>query len=469
MIYILLLIALLCPAVAADKASAVDLLITRYQQCGLFNGTALIAEHGQVVLKKGYGMANMERGIPNTPDTRFRLGSLTKQFTAALIMQLVDEGKLDVNAPISRYLPDYPKTSGDKVTIHQLLNHTSGIPDFTGLPEYGQWQHESSKATGLIDSFSKLDLQFEPGTKFSYTNSGYFLLEVILRKVTGRPYGLLLRERIFDPAGMRDSGSGSTVSILSKRASGYNSSLDGYVNTSFLDASQPYAIYSTAEDLLRWDQALYTNKVLSASAKQRMFTPGLAGYGYGLFIRRSAVTTVEHHGIVNGFSTFFTRDLEPQRLIVLLNNTGAAPLAAMATAIRLVLEGHEPVFPRAPASPILYKTYQSSGLAATMEQIRRLRSTDGERYDISEGELARLAGFLLTRGKVKDALELAKFNAQESPKSATAATLLGRAYRAAGYRLEAIQAYTRAIELSETPRTIPGLTDAITQLQKAPK
>jgi CubicO group peptidase (beta-lactamase class C family) len=463
---LLVLVLLIVPAWAADKATEIDALLQRYHDLGWFNGSALISDQDQVVLKKGYGFANMEWSIPNSPDTKFRLGSLTKQFTAALVLQLVEQGKVDLNAPISRYLPSYPKRTGDKITLHQLLNHTSGIPGYTELPDYGPRSRERSTPDAFTERFSKLELLFEPGTKFSYNNSAYFLLGLIAEKVTGQPYEHLLNERIFGPAGMQDSGYDSTVPLLTKRAAGYDSTLEGYRNTSFLDMGQPYAagsLYSTAEDLLKWDAALRGDKILTTASREKMYTPGLSEYGYGVYIRKqSGVTTVEHGGSVNGFNTILSRDLEPRRVIVLLNNTGAAPLEPMATGIRAILEGRRAPSPQLRSSPVLYKTYLSSGIAVMMDRLKKLKANN--EYDTGVGELSRVTNQLLTLGKSADAVELARRIAADSPKSAAAAILLGRAERAAGHRVEALQAVGRAIELSDTPRALPTLTEMIRDL-----
>jgi len=409
----------------------------------------------------------MEWNIPNTPDTKFRLGSISKQFTATLVMQLVEQGKMSLSASIGAYLPDYPKPAADRITIHELLTHTSGIPGYTELPEFGARSIEPSKPADFVAFFSKRPLLFEPGSQYSYSNSGYFLLGVILERVTGEPYERLLGERILEPAGMHDTGYDSTAPLLPKRASGYDATLNGYRNTSYIDMSLPYSagsLYSTVEDLFRWDRILYTDKILSKASKDRMFTPVLSNYGYGWNIDKGGGTTVEHDGGINGFNTLITRDLEPQRLIVLLNNTGGAPLRAMATEIRAVLRGQEPEMPKQPAAPILLKTYQSSGITATLEQIRSFESASNTNYDAGENELSRLAGYLLSTGKSEDALEIAKFVGERFPQSAAAETLLARAYQSTGHRAEARSAYSRAMELSETPRAFPMLRDAIQKL-----
>ena len=465
MLRFLVILLLLLPAFAADKAGQLDALIARYHELGLFNGSALVAENGRPVLRKGYGEANMEWHIPVTPDTRFRLGSITKQFTATLVMQMVEQGQLDLSAPITRYLPEYPKPNGDRITIHQLLNHTSGIPGYTELPEFGNTARLPQKPAEFMNIFSHRDLLFEPGSKFSYNNSGYFLLGVILEKVSGKTYEQLLRERIFDPLGMKQSGYDSSRPLLEKRAAGYDGTLDGYVNTAYLNMGEPYAagsLYSSVDDLLLWDQALYGEKLLSASSKQKMFTPGLSNYGYGLVIHKGATTIIEHGGGINGFNTQIERDIEPKRLYVLLNNTGGAPLREMVEGLRAILDGKPATMPKPPASAVLYKTWQSSGISAVMEQLKSMQA--GTVYDTRERELSRLAGTLLSKGKVADALEVTRAAEAVAPKSANAAALMGQVQAAAGHRVEALMAYSKAIELSDSPRGFPALTEAIRKL-----
>ena len=338
---------------------------------------------------------------------------------------------------------------------------------YTEIPTWGATVRNPYTPTLFLEFFSKLDLLFEPGTKFSYSNSGYFLLGTILEKVTGQSYEKLLREHIFAPLGMNDSGYDSTQPLLSNRAAGYDKRFDGsYVNTTYIDMTQPYAagsLYSTVDDLYRWDQALLTEKVLGAKSKERMFTPGLSDYGYGWGITKNdGVTTIGHGGGINGFNPLITRNPDSKRLIVLLNNTGGTSLDQMADSIRTILDGKEPAMPKQPAAPILFRTYETSGLAAALAQAKEMQA--GSQYEASNGELSRLAGQLLATGKAADGLELAKKLAEESPRSAAAAVLLARAHRANGHRIEAVQSYSRAIELSATPRAFLIYTDAIREL-----
>ena len=249
----------------AGRAAKIDKLISQYAECCAFTGAVLVSEHDTVIFKKGYGLANREWNIPNTPEVKFRLGSITKQFTSMLIMQQVAKGTIKLDGALSDYLPYYRQDTGSKVTISQLLSHTSGIPDFTDAPKPDLRVHYS--VDDFVKRFCSGDLQFEPGTKYLYDNHGYFILGAILERVTGKSYEVLLKENIFAPLGMKDSGYDHAANILAKRASGYEQDLTGVVNAApLLDTGgQPYAagaLYSTVEDLYKWDQALYTDKLV---------------------------------------------------------------------------------------------------------------------------------------------------------------------------------------------------------------
>ena len=219
---VLLLAACFQPARAQDKAAQIDALLAKYHEYGQFNGAVLVAENGAVIYKKGFGDANMEWGVANTPATKFRIGSVTKQFTATLILQLMEEGKISLDGTISDYLPGYPPAQGDKVTIHHLLTHTSGIPSYTGLPGFMQENTRDPYAPdSFLTFFSSLDFEFEPGSQWRYNNSGYFLLGAIIEKVTGKAYDEVLRERILDPLGLHNTGYEHNNDIIQNFASGH--------------------------------------------------------------------------------------------------------------------------------------------------------------------------------------------------------------------------------------------------------
>ncbi|HTX38884.1 MAG TPA: serine hydrolase domain-containing protein [Bryobacteraceae bacterium] len=199
-----------------------------------FMGTVLVARDGQVLFSKGYGSADLEWNISNTPHTKFRLGSVTKQFTAASILLLEERGKLHVTDPVKKYLPDAP-AAWDKMTIFHVLTHTAGIPNFTGFPDYMKLAPFPTTPAGLVARFLNKPLDFEPGEKWSYSNSGYVLLGYLLEKITGESYQKFLRENIFTPLGMQDSGYDSNTAIIAHRASGYTYGPNGFENAGYVE------------------------------------------------------------------------------------------------------------------------------------------------------------------------------------------------------------------------------------------
>ena len=256
--------------------SRLDEVAKSYTPGNAFMGSVLVVEKDKVLLNQGYGMASLEWAIPNTPETKFRLGSLTKQFTAALVLLLQQDGKLNVNDPVSKYLPDAPK-AWEKITLANLLGHTSGIPNFTNDKDFGTWSASAHTPAEEIAYFRDKPLDFEPGAKFDYSNSNYEVLGVVLEKVSGKHYGDLLRERIFEPLGMQDTGLDSDELILPKRAQGYAPSPHGLIMARSESMSVPWAagsIYSTTGDLLKWERGLFGGKLLSPASLVAMTTPG---------------------------------------------------------------------------------------------------------------------------------------------------------------------------------------------------
>ena len=459
---------------AQDKARMVDALLASYHDAGLFNGAALVSDGGKVMLKKGYGLADFEWKIPNTPDTKFRIGSITKQFTATVIMQLVEEKKLSLDATLSSVLPYYRKDTGSKITVHHLLTHTSGIPSYTGLPNFMRdVSRDPYGVREFVEKYCSGDLEFEPGSRFLYNNSGYFLLGAIIEAVTNKPYAQALRERVFDPLGMAASGYDLSVPILEKRAHGYESGLAGVRNADYLDMGLPYAagsLYSTVEDLYIWDQALYGEKVLPSKAKERMFTPGLGNYGFGWFIEKRSIggdkaerLTIGHGGGINGFSTQITRLPEDRHLVVLFNNTGGTGLAAITAGILDILYGRTPPPARRPIGTLLYDTVQKSGAQAAVAQYREIQTRNASAYDLSVGHLNRLAVELLEQKRASDAIEIAKLSVEVVPKNANLLNTLARAYREAGQKGLAIQTYESVLQVDANNR---NATESLKELKR---
>ena len=454
---------------AKTKAARIDEVMSLANKYRLFNGAVLVAENGKVIYKKGVGLANMEWNIPNTPETKFRLGSITKQFTATLILQLVDQGKIKLDGKISDYLPDYRKDIGEKVTVHQLLNHTSGIPSYTGQPGFFQEVSRNPfKVDDFVKKYASKDLEFEPGSKFSYNNSGYFLLGAIIEKVTGKSYEQALKENVFDPLGMKNSGYDHFNTLLEKRATGYQKTPNGYNNAPYLDMSIPYAagsLYSTVEDLYLWDQALYTDRVLPEPTKQVMFKPHLSNYAYGWSVRNARfdakVSVITHNGGINGFSTTIIRFPAEKHLIVMLDNSGQG-LDGLSEELAKILYDRPHQLPKMSVAEALFKTIGEKGIAAGMAQFQDLKAKSADSYDFSEEELNRLGYQLLGTGKRDEAIQIFKLNVELYPKAFNTYDSLGEAYMVAGNKELAILNYKKSLELNPENK---GATEMLKRLE----
>ncbi|KQZ03681.1 hypothetical protein ASD21_20580 [Caulobacter sp. Root1455] len=315
---------------APDFAKQARELITPYLEPEGFSGSILVAKDGAPMWRESFGAADREWDVANTADTKFRLGSITKQFTATAILQLVEQGKLSIDDPVSKYYADAPPAWA-KVTIKHLLTHSSGIPSYTALP--GFFDKGSSKLPLTPDEIVKLTrdmpLEFEPGAKYNYDNTGYILLGYVIEKVSGETYADYVAKHIFAPLGMKDSGYDVSGVILKKRASGYQGSKDGWRNADYLDMTLPYAagsLYSTTGDLLIWDRALADGKILTPASRQAMFTDYGHKYGFGWRIDQEAGRErIGHGGGINGFSTGIVRFPKDGVVAIVLSNYNASP------------------------------------------------------------------------------------------------------------------------------------------------
>ena len=324
--------ALLAQSAPPELAAKAEAHVMSYAKAGKFHGSVLIAKGGNIILSHGYGMANLELDVANKPETKFRLGSITKQFTAAAILQLQEQGKLSVTDEISKYIADSPET-WKGITIHHLLTHTSGIPSYTNGPDYVQHMREDHKSPQeFIKRFRDKPLEFKPGEKFAYDNSGYYLLGVIIEQVSKLKYEEYLRQNIFNKLDMMDSGYDWPTAILKNRATGYSMNKGKAINSEYLDMGQPYAagsLYSTVLDLYKWDRALYTSKVLNAKSINAAFTENKDHYGYGWFIEQQhGHKIVGHGGGINGFSTVIRRAIEEDAVAIVLSNSDATSVVA---------------------------------------------------------------------------------------------------------------------------------------------
>lgn len=439
----------------------IDQLVSAYSQqgeYGKFNGSILVAHQGKVVYKKGVGLANREWNMPNEPDTKHRLASVSKQFTALLIVQLAAEKKLDLQKPVSTYLPDYPKDKADRITVHHLLTHTSGIPDYGGFRNYKEFERQRFSPKELVEIFQDLPLEFDPGRQYSYSNSGYALLGYLIEVTTGKSYEQVLQEKILDPLGMENSGVDKHWKVLKKRASGYRMVWGNCQNSNIIDMSLPYAagaIYSTVEDLYLWDQALYANDLLPKAYKDLLFEKhiiaGNRHYGYGWFVEEMTlgntnVEVISHGGGIDGFRTKIVRIPDSKSLIVLLNNTEDAPLFHLTQGISQILYDQAFELPRKSVAYTSLAKMEEQDLAFAERHYQKVKFADG--YYLDENELIQIGYQFLHADQKTEALAIFKWCIEDFPKSFNAFDSYAEALMESGDKKAAIRNYKKSIELN---------------------
>ncbi|MBL4715404.1 MAG: class A beta-lactamase-related serine hydrolase [Bacteroidia bacterium] len=440
------------------KIEQLDELLNLYTEYGQFNGSVLVAEKGEIIYKKGFGLANMEWNILNQPNTKYRLGSLTKQFTAMLILQMASENKLKLDVPISTYLPDYPKPNGDDITIHHLLTHSSGIPNYTSFPNFRNKERNRYSPEEMIRFFADSTLQFTPGEKYEYSNSGYFLLGAIIEKVTGKSYEQVLQDKIFTPLKMINTGYDHHSTILKNRASGYEREWNSrvFINAAFVDMSIPYAagsIYSTVEDLYLWDQALYSNQLLSKEYMDLIFANHGSGYGYGWGVNKDdihgtgdSLSVIEHQGGINGFHTQIFRIPSDKNLIVLFNNTSRAPLDAMTTTINRILYDKPYDLPKKSIALSLFDVIEKDGVTTALSYYKEVK--DSSHCYLNDDEMNQVGYQLLNSDRANEAAFIFKLNVEAFPNSWNVYDSYGEVLLVLGNKAQAIENYKKSVQLN---------------------
>lgn len=271
-----------------------------------FMGAVLAVKGTQTLIDEAYGFADLEWNIPNVNVGKFRIGSITKQFTAASVLLLEERGKLKIEDPVIKYLSDAPAQWG-KITVFNLLTHTSGIPSFTDFPDYEATKWKDTNPHELVSRFIATPLEFEPGTMARYSNSGYVLLGLLVEKISGRSFGEFLRQNIFAPLGMADTAMDDNSNILPRRVKGYLPSTSGLKPANYISMTIPYsagALYSTTGDLLKWQRGLFGGKVLAPVSLTKMTKPYKDNYALGLFIQtKNGHKVIYHGGGIDGFNS----------------------------------------------------------------------------------------------------------------------------------------------------------------------
>ncbi len=291
-----------------------------------FSGSILIESKGKILVKQGYGMANYELNVPNTTRTKFNIGSITKTFTATAIMQLVEKNKIGLDDTIDKYIPGYP--NGGKIHISQLLSHKSGIPDFTDSQEFMDTVRLYRTPEQIIATFKDKPLEFEPGSSFKYSNSGYVLLGYIIEKVTNQTYEDYLKENIFKPLDMKDTEIADGKKLIQNKASGYSIAGKQLVNSDMADNSFEFGaggVYSTVEDLYKWYKGMNSTKILSKESWNKMLKSYSEYYGYGWLVGDINFGDVKkkimgHNGQTFGFCSSAYKYVDDDLAVIVLSN-----------------------------------------------------------------------------------------------------------------------------------------------------
>lgn len=327
----------------------IDQYLDTYSDYGSFSGTVLVAKDGNIIINKAYGKADYELDVRNSIDSKYRIGSLTKQFTAAAILQLDEKGLLDLDKKISNYVSDF--SNADKITIKNLLNHTSGIYDYTRSKEFRNNLSNKVELKNVIDIFRNKELNFNPGDKYEYSNSNYFLLGYIIEKITEMSYEEYLRENILNPLGMKNTGFAYHDRIIKNRSTGYTLNPDGSKSNIYHDdatyAHGAGALYSTTRDLLKWDQALYTDKILTDGSLKKMFTKYKNNYGFGIKIDEVfGKNKYYHHGATMGYTASINRFIDDKVTIVVLTNLNGTPIEKIVKDISAIVFNEDYYLPK---------------------------------------------------------------------------------------------------------------------------
>ena len=462
---VLLLLVIVSSTRGQDLARKLDETISALHAAKHFNGAVLVTKGETVLLRKGYGMAVFEWDIPVTPETRFRIGSVTKQFTAAIILRLMEGGKVERDAPFRKYIPDYPSSHADQVTIHQLLTHTSGIPSYTDLPGFmRQETRREFPPDSMLARIAPLPLEFEPGSRWTYNNSGYFILGAVIERITGMPYDRALRKLLLDPIGLHASGYEHNGDVIPHFANGYIRLPVGVRRAAWLDTSVPYAagmMYSTVDDLAHWTRALHVGQVFaSTETLTKMTTPYMENYGYGLGIHEQEagekrVRVIEHGGGIFGFRSALWYLPEEDYTIVVLDNT-EGHAGGVATTIFRVLHGLEAEMPKPSIAQEVHRVIEADGIDAAARRYDAVKTGEAEMWNFEEQELNSLGYIYLQDGRTDAALRVFKLNVDAYPASWNVYDSYGEALAAAGRKDEAITQYRKALEINPASTSAKG-------------
>jgi len=456
------LIALTGTAAANEKTTGIGLLLQQYHDLGQFNGAALVADGGSIVLRKGYGIANRDWQIPNSPETRYLVGSLTKSFTALAVVQMAHEGMLDLDAKISDYLPDYRPDTGSRISLRQLLTHTDGLPSYTADVRF--WQSYEGdvpySASEFVARYCSGDLQFEPGSQYRYGNSGYSILGAIIERVDGGSYAEAVARRVLEPLDMSSTGQHNSRLTLDKGATGYEVSIDGYRRAApvYKNLRAAGSMYSTVDDLLRYVRALAGGEFVPEDVKTTLLetregaVPGTFAYGWnvGEWSAGGAAAGKRYiavNGEINGFNALLLHVPADDRTIILLNNTGETDLTGIATNVLRLLDDIEVPDPQPLLRDRFYALLRDEPAEAAYAFYREHRAKQPNDYLFFPWPMRIVAGQLLHEGRYDEAIGLLQLNLETNPNDSRSLIALAQAQTRTGDTEAAIASLRRALSM----------------------
>lgn len=466
-IFFLLLLGQICEA--QSKKEKLEELMRSYHQFNMFDGSILVAEKGEVIYKAAFGMANHEWNIPNTTDTKFMLGSVSKPITAILMLIQVQKGLIDLDKTISDYIPEFSKKNGSRITIRQLLSHTSGMPNYDIIKDFfPKLSRQNFTRDEYIRLYMDSALVFEPGTNYYYSSWGYFTLGYIMEKVTGKSYSQLMKEDIFDKLGMNNSGSYYHTQIVNHRASGYDYSLGGYTSGDFRDQSNTMGtgdLYTTVEDIFKLHLAITNNTLINKNLTDEMFTPGIRPwrYGFGWFNQNFKYTATDsvftnyHLGTTEGFLSFLVRIPSTNSLIVFLCNSAPTHFFGIASNIMKILYD-KPVTLKQPVHKVLETMLATADGGKAIAEYNKMKK-DSAHYYIDWLAMDQLGNQLYDLKRYEDARIIFENNAIEFPQRDLALFDLAKTYEKLGRKEDAVTWYKKVLVIN------PGYEEAKNRLK----
>ena len=456
---------------AQNKVAQIASILQSYHQYNMFEGAVLVAENGKVLYKEAFGMANREWNIPNSTETKFMIGSVSKPLTAALTLIQVQKGFIGLDKTISDYLPEFKNKPSANITIRQLLSHTSGMANYDIIKDFfPRISRQYFTREDYIKVFIDSALAFEPGTRYAYSSWGYFTLGYIMERVTGKSYAQLMKEDIFSKLGMENSGSYQHTQIVPNRATGYDYSFGGFTTNDFRDQSNTMGtgdLYSTVEDLFKFHLALSENTLINKQLTDEMLTPGIrpARYGYGWFNQNykyspaDSVAAIFHLGMTEGFISFMLRIPSTNSCTIILCNASPTDFFGITKNLVKVLY-KQPVVVKQPVHKKMETMLGQEGSAAGAVEACKKMKADTAGYYIDWISMNFIAEQLLKLKRLEDARVISENNVAEFPDKDLVMLTMGNIYLALGRKEDAKKYYKRTLEI------YPGYEEAKNRLKE---